>query len=95
METKSRKRSPYKKDTPKDKAKVANYATLHGTSAAIWHFKACFPDLKWTTVKNWRKAMVKATTKPARDAQLEKIVVLEEKKRDRPSLLPDSVTADI
>ena len=39
--------------------------------------------------------MIKATTKSARDGQLEKIVVLEEKKIGRPSLLPDSVTADI
>ena len=39
--------------------------------------------------------MIKATTKAARDGQLKKIVVLEEKKRGRPSLLPDSVTADI
>ena len=94
METKSRKRGPYKKYTPKDKAEVANYATFHGTSAAIRHFKARFPDLKWTTVNDWKEAMIKATTKSARDGQLEKIVVLEEKKRGRP-LLPDSVTADI
>ena len=35
METKSHKRGPYKKYTPKDRADVANYAALHGTSAAI------------------------------------------------------------
>ena len=40
--------------------------------------------------------MIKETTKAARDGQLEKkIVELEEKKRDRPTLLSDSVTADI
>ena len=39
--------------------------------------------------------MIKEAKKAARDGQLEKIVVLEEKKRGRPSLLPDSVTADI
>ena len=38
--------------------------------------------------------MIKATTKAARDGQLENIVVLEEKKRGQP-LLSDSVTADI
>ena len=82
METKSRKRGPYKKYTPKNKAEVANnYATFHGTSAAIRHFKARFPDLKWTTDNNWKEAMIKATTMSARDGQLEKIVVLEEKKR--------------
>ena len=92
---KGRKRGPYKKYISKDMAEVANYATLHGTSAAIRHFKARFPDLKWTNVNDWKEAMIKATTKAARDGQLEKIVVLEEKKRGRPSLLPDSVTADI
>ena len=62
---KGRKRGPYKKYTPNDKAEVANYATLHGTSAAIRHFKARFPDLKWTTVNDWKEAMIKATTKAA------------------------------
>ena len=87
-------RGPYKKYPSKDRAEVANYSTLHGTSAAIRHFKARFPDLKWTTVNDWKEAMIKETKKAARDGQLE-IVVLEEKKRGRPSLLPDSVIADI
>ena len=94
-DAKGKKRGPYKKYTSKERAEVANYATLHGTSAAIRHFKARFPDLKWTTVNDWKEAMNKATKKAARDGQLEKIVVLEEKKRGRPSLLQDSVTADI
>ena len=75
---KGRKRGPYIEYTPKDRAEVANYTTLHGTSAANRHIKARFPDLKWTTVNNWKEAMIKATTKAARDGQLEKIV---EKKR--------------
>ena len=91
---KSGKRGPYKKYFPKERAEVANYATLHGTSAAIRHFKARFPDLKWTTVDDWKGAMLKATSKAAIDGQLEKITKLKEKKRGRPSLLPDSVTTD-
>ena len=63
--------------------------------SAIRHFKAHFLDLKWTTVNDWKEAMVKVTTNPARDVQLEEIIVLEKKKRGRPCLLPDSVTADI
>ena len=39
--------------------------------------------------------MIKATKKAVRGGQLEKISLLEEKKRGRPSLFPDSVTADI
>ena len=87
MGTKSRKRGPYKKYTPKDKAEVANYTTVRGTSAAIRNFKAYSPNLKWTTVNDWKAAIIKATTKSARDGQPEKIVVLEEKKRGRPDLL--------
>ena len=56
---KGRKRGPYKKYTSKERAEVANYATLHGTSAAIRHFKARFPDFKWTTVNDWKEAMIK------------------------------------
>ena len=92
---KSGKRGPYKKYSPKERAEVANYATLHGTSAAIRHFKARFPDLKWTTVNDWKEAMLKAASKAAIDGQLKKITELEEKKRGRPSLLPDSVITDI
>ena len=87
---------PYKKYTPKDNAEVANYVTLHGPSAAIRHFKARFLDPKWTTNRQRLEGSNdKATTKSARDGQLEKIVELEEKKRGRPFLLPDSVTTDV
>ena len=77
--TKSRKRVQYNKYMPKAKAEVASYTTLHGTSAAIRHFKDLFPDLKWTTVNDWKQAMMKATKKSTRDGQLEKIIVLEKK----------------
>ena len=46
---------------PKEKATIANYAVLHGTSAAIRHFKSKHPDLKWTTVNDWKKAIVLKT----------------------------------
>ena len=35
----SKKRGPYKKYTPQEKATIANYAVQHGTSAALRHSK--------------------------------------------------------
>ena len=58
--------------------------------AAFRHFKDCFP--KWSTVNDWKE--VKATKKSVSKSQL-KIVVLEKKKRGRPSLLPDNITEDV
>jgi hypothetical protein len=75
-------KGPYKKYTSKDRAEVANYTSLHGTSAAVRHFKVRFSDLKWTTVNDWK---VLATMVSWRR--------LLYWKRNRP-LLPDSVTAN-
>ncbi len=33
-------RGPYSKYSQKDKAKIGNYALLHGTNAALRHFKS-------------------------------------------------------
>ena len=77
----TRTRDPYNKYGPKEKAESAGYAVQHGTSAALGHFKDRFPELKWSTVNDWKEAMVKATKKSVIKGQLEKIVVLEEKKR--------------
>ena len=52
-----KKRGPYVKLSSEDKARIANYAVTHGTSAAIRHFQTEFPYLKWTTVNDWKTAM--------------------------------------
>ena len=44
-------------------------------------FKDHFPQLKWTTAKDWKKAMAVATKKAARSGKPVKINKLEEKKR--------------
>ena len=38
------------KYSPKEKARIGNYAVQHGTSAALRHYNKEFPNLKWTTV---------------------------------------------
>ena len=52
-------RGNYAKFTPKQKAAVGNYAVLHGTSAALRHFKTEFPELKWYTANYWKNAVIK------------------------------------
>lgn len=95
--TKSIKRGTYEKYTPKEKAEISSYAVMHGTAATIRHFKDRFPQLKWTTVNNWKKAtcMVVATKKAAKSGKPVQIDTLEEKKGGRPSILSEDVTSDI
>ena len=52
-----KRRGSYKKYTAKEKATVGNYALMHGTSAALRNFKSQYPDLKYTTVCDWKKAI--------------------------------------
>uniref|UniRef100_A0A1X7UCY9 Uncharacterized protein n=1 Tax=Amphimedon queenslandica TaxID=400682 RepID=A0A1X7UCY9_AMPQE len=40
------KRGPYKFHSSKNKARIANYAVLHGTPAALKQFKKEFPSIK-------------------------------------------------
>ena len=68
---------------------------MHGTIATIRHFKDCFPQMKWTTVNDWKKAMVVATKKAAKSGKAVQIYTLEEKKRGSPSILSEDVTSDI
>ena len=63
---------------------------MHRTSAALSHFKSKFPDLKYTTVCEWRKAIVAKTRKD------HKVVTeLEEQKRGRPGMLPEDVLTNV
>uniref|UniRef100_A0A1X7UJJ9 Uncharacterized protein n=1 Tax=Amphimedon queenslandica TaxID=400682 RepID=A0A1X7UJJ9_AMPQE len=43
----------YEKYTPTEKAKIANFAILHGTAAALRHFSKEYPRLKWSIVNDW------------------------------------------
>ena len=85
-----KKRGAYQKFTPKQKATIGNYALLNGTSAALRHFIKEFPDLKYTTVCNWRKAVSTQQKK-----QHESVTELHGKKRGRPPTFPEEVTSCI
>ena len=60
--TTKRKRGPYNRYMPKEKAEIAKYAVQHGMSAALRHFKDRFPELKLSVVNDWKEAMLKASS---------------------------------
>ena len=93
--TKKGKRGTYEKHSPEEKAKVGNYAVLHGTSAAIRHFKSKHPDLKWSTVNDWKKAVIAKTKRNYQTGQVDPITELESKKRGRPAMLNDELSKDL
>ena len=81
-----KRRGAYQKYALKDKATISNYAVIHGTSATLCHFKNKFPDLKYTTLCEWRKAIIVKTRKDH-----EVVTELEDKKRGRSAMLPEDV----
>ena len=90
----SKQRGTYTKYTPKQKATIGNYSVWNGTSAALRHFKAEFPDLKWSTVNDWKAAIIRK--KRVSDAQSdEPVVELVDKKRGRPAMLPEEITREV
>ena len=86
-------RENYAKFTPKQKAAVGNYAVLHGTSAALHHFKTEFPELKCSTANDWiikqKKIKVSQGQEPAEVAELVG------KSRGRPPTLPEDISKDL
>ena len=83
------------KYTPKEKAKIANYAVQHGSTAAVRHFKTEFPALKRTTVNEWKETMIKMTKWQKDTGICEPIVELETKKLGRPSTLTEELAAKL
>ena len=95
-------RGSYGRYTPQTKASVGNYARLHGVQAAIRHFKKDFPKLKWSTVHDWKVAIVAKEEEERKAAAMEesagediRITKLHGKRRGRPSILSDELTAQL
>ena len=53
------KRGAYCHYTDKDRATIGNYTVQYGTASAIKHFAPKYPALKWSTVNDWKKEIVK------------------------------------
>jgi len=85
-----KKRGTYQKYSGKVKARIGNYAVLNGPSAAVRHFQSKFPNLKYTTVCEWKNAVTAEIHKSD-----EPVTTLEEKKRGRPSMLPEDISSHL
>ena len=69
---------------------------LHGTSAALRHFKKEFPELKWSTANDWKNAVINQKKIGAsREKEPAEVTELESKNRGRPSTLPEDITKDL
>ena len=82
----TKKRGSYQKYTGKQKATIGNYALTNGTSAALRRYAAEFPNLKYTTVCEWRKAISSQQKK-----EHESVTELHGKKRGRPPTFPEEI----
>ena len=83
------------KYTAKDKAKVANYALHHGTSAAVQNFLKEFPGLKRTRVSDWKAALAKVKQQNHSQGIEESVLELEGKQRGRPPILSPELKQSI
>ena len=89
------KRRTYKKYSPEEKTNIGNYAVLHGTSSAIPHFKSKHPGLKWSTVNDWKKAVIMKIKRNYNTGQVESIIELEGKRQGRPAMLSNELSKDL
>ena len=87
-----RKRGEYSKYSENDKALIAKYASEHGVSKALKHFRE--KDLKESSVRDWKKAYEKELRdrcKRASPGEEVAVVALCSKKRGRPPLLGEKL----
>ena len=93
---KKKKRGVYMKHSDEEKAMIGNYAVQHGTSGALQHFNDDFPNLKWTTVNDWKVTIIRKIKQDrARGMKCEPVVKLEGKKRGRPSTLSEELSKEL
>jgi len=77
----------YQKYSDTERATIGNYAQMHGTTAALRHFKTQHPELKYTTICECKKAIADEESRTQQP-----VTELKSKKRGRPSMLPDEIT---
>ena len=82
----TKKRGSYQKYTAKQKATIGNYALINGTSAALRCYAGEFPNLKYTTVCGWRKAISSQQKK-----EHESVIEPHGKKRGWPLTFPEEI----
>ena len=83
-----KRRETYQKYSGKERARIGNYAVAHGSTAALNHFIAEFPGLKYTTICDWRMAIIDTSGK---DPEHKPVTELPDQMRGRPSTSPDEI----
>ena len=64
--------------------------------AALRHYNKDFPNLKWTTVNDWKEAIIKKIKKDrSKGMKCEPVEELEGKKRGRPSTLSEELSREL
>ena len=93
----TRKRGPYIKISPKDRAAIGQYAAQNGIAAAMHHFhqNGNFPDLKETSVRGWKDGYLKELQVQERKCEPISISELPEKRRGRPLMLGKQLEKEV
>ena len=70
----------------RNKSKIAKYAVENGITKAVKHFEKKFPNLKESTVRNFKKKYYEKLSKARREGKTE-VLSLPSKVRGRPPIL--------
>ena len=84
---KRRQRGTYTHYTPSDRAKIGKYALENGNLRALRHFSAIFPDIKESTVRNFKKAYKEHIDHQRKQQNPKPVTEILSKHRGRPPLL--------
>ena len=57
--------------------------------------QSIYPDLKWSTVNDWKKAVIAKIKRNYQTGQVDPITELESKKRERPAMWSDELYKDL
>ena len=82
------KRSKYLQYSGEDRAKIAEYSCEHGNTKALQHFSKEYPNLKESTLRNFKKAYQdKLKVIQRQEGNVQQVTSLESLPRGRPPLL--------
>ena len=82
------KRSKYLQYSGEDRAKIAKYSCEHGNTKALQHFSKEYPNLKESTLRNFKKAYQdKLKVIQRQEGNVQQVTSLESLPRGRPPLL--------
>ena len=84
---KRRQRGTYTHYTPSDRAKIGKYALENGNLRALHHFSAEFPNLKESTVRNFKKSYKELMEHQRKQRNPKPVTEISSKPRGRPPLL--------